>query len=709
VAAGLKHRLVKPKLLSQAESRAHLASWVGTTVDQLPPEADVVVERCGGLLLALSLCGAFMTHEHNTWGDLALSLSRFELSPLSLDLQNYAHPGVIAAMDASVNALQVRSPALAARYRTLATFGTGRPVPLEMVAAVWQLDGEKDLSSARHDLHELHEDSLLTLMPSGEHVLHDIQRAFLLSTGPNESTLRAHFLSRFEASEGLLAASGRRDWLRQVMAEYLLTSNGWGRLSTLFAVETDAHENAWFSLRVSHDELDEYLGDWTRIARDCARLEPVQQIRWLTDAALTRASVANRATNTPWQLVCAAVRHQLWTPRRARGAFRLMPPQDGALGLAGLLKFESEANRERVLQEFLDTVARCDARQMVYALEQLRLACGSSGGEWVRPQVLEFIRSRPDLTPGALEQLVGFLKAEDLGGLTKALTPPPDSSAVLTRLMTPDAARTRLRALGAGADITTLLSLWRFACFDRELLSGNDLHDLVCDALIDQSTVNTPYLMRLLKVASEPSREDVATVLTGEAWARMLAHQSPVGAKHLLEGVASPALIRGLRDFMRLDRDDGWRARGLATLAAVASGRQKTELLLDIEAGIANDLRRSEERGDFSGLPDLMGDFARIWSDLLPTTRANLLARIPSISRSHRAGALAPLFAVEPETATRLGRELLESLRYVQAWYEVRDPIAALAPHLPWSEVELALTLTEAGRDAGFESSRKNT
>lgn len=707
VAAGVPHRLIEVNAVSPEQSRAHLADWVGTAIDQLPEQAGDVVKHCGGHLLALSLCGAFLAQEYNTWQQLVDSLDRFKLADVDREQSNYESDGVVAAMNVSLAALQQRSPQLVERYRKLATFGAASAVPFDLVAALWGVSGEDQLASARKDLRTLHAWSLLTLMPGDQHVLHDMQRAFLLSTAPTEAELRKQFLSLFSAQGSLLEAARRQGSLRQVLGEYLLSAEDWEGISRLLTEEDETGANAWFSLRTAHDETDQFLEDWSRISRAAARLEPAAQVRWLTTAALTRVSLVNRTRNTPWQLMCAAVRHDLWSLERATAALALVGAEEitdseyRAMGLAELVPLRPAAERPRALAEFFEALAACDMYGQARAVAHLRQNLPASGQADARALAHAFIAQKPELGRKALEELLPLFEPKDLEQLADALERNAKQRAVLTRLMPPKEAREDLIQLTSGEDLTTRLFLWFLGSCERELLLPDELAEFTAAALADPLETHTECLVRLLAVASGASRRQVVPLLTPDAWKRLFQDVSAVKIQKLLTRLTPAPLLPGLAEYVRLESNAGWRAAGLARLAG-----RLASLLEDVEAALAEYLR---EETDFSGLCDLTSDFAKVWHALRPTTRAALFDKIASLDRAYRANALAPLFAVDTDTASRLARELLLSLRFVRAWHDVREPIAKLAPHLRRAEVELALRLSETGRDAGFEIQHAET
>lgn len=122
------------RVADETIARRVLAAHAGRPVDALPATADEVLARCGGLVLALAVVGS-MVSLGTRWENVTERLRRTNLGKLAARFPGYRHTSLLAALDASVEALPA---AEASRYRELAVFAGRGPVPTAAVTLLWE-------------------------------------------------------------------------------------------------------------------------------------------------------------------------------------------------------------------------------------------------------------------------------------------------------------------------------------------------------------------------------------------------------------------------------------------------------------------------------------------------------------------------------------------------------------------------------------------
>ncbi|HEY76402.1 MAG TPA: hypothetical protein G4O00_09510 [Thermoflexia bacterium] len=160
-----------------------LADWAGQEVESLPPEAEQVAKECGYLPLALAMVGAFVRRNPECWDRALRRLQRADLDRLKRLFPGYPYPNLLAALEASVEALDAESRA---RYRDLAVFPEEEPIPLAALGVLWAplgLDEDDVLDLAE----EFVDRSLARWADEGRTALtlHDLQRDYLRKVNEN--------------------------------------------------------------------------------------------------------------------------------------------------------------------------------------------------------------------------------------------------------------------------------------------------------------------------------------------------------------------------------------------------------------------------------------------------------------------------------------------------------------------------------------------
>ncbi|MCP4417197.1 MAG: hypothetical protein GY805_11280 [Chloroflexi bacterium] len=173
VLTGLRAHEMKLDVLSRSQSRALLAHMTEMSLDELPPEADELADRCEDLPLALVVCGANVADGY-LWGDLLTALDKARL-----DYLDHEQGSVMATFQASVERLSDVEVTL---YQTLAIFPEDIPLPEKMLVTFWAHHQEIEPFEVRRIISRLEGRALLdtTGTPGERRIsLHDLLHLFV--------------------------------------------------------------------------------------------------------------------------------------------------------------------------------------------------------------------------------------------------------------------------------------------------------------------------------------------------------------------------------------------------------------------------------------------------------------------------------------------------------------------------------------------------
>ncbi len=196
------------QLLSDDEARRLLARWAGVEPDQLPAAAAEVVEQCGRLPLALSICGA-MIRDRKPWADVVADLREAELEFVSHDLPNYPHKDVWKAIKIGIDALGRPEyggrPEYRERFAELTVFPPDETVPEGAVSVLWLQTGGLKEVRARDLLRLLASKALVQLDADAQQgpdapsrvSLHDLLYDFALRTAGEPRRLHEQLLEAY--------------------------------------------------------------------------------------------------------------------------------------------------------------------------------------------------------------------------------------------------------------------------------------------------------------------------------------------------------------------------------------------------------------------------------------------------------------------------------------------------------------------------------
>jgi WD40 repeat protein len=199
-ALGGTHHVVE--LLTDQEARSLLATTAGLTEEDLPAEAMALVAECGGLPLAVALCGALI-FRRMPWSSV---LERLEKSQIDRIIDRHAvepqHQSIWHAIYVSVEDL---GPAERERFLELGVFPAGETIPELVIAALWKHTAQLDNWDTMELLTMLVERSLIQMtlpIPSSDEgqrrfSLHDLVYDYVHRAIPDPSKLHTKLLAAY--------------------------------------------------------------------------------------------------------------------------------------------------------------------------------------------------------------------------------------------------------------------------------------------------------------------------------------------------------------------------------------------------------------------------------------------------------------------------------------------------------------------------------
>lgn len=134
-------------LLNVSQSRELLASWANMPVAELSATADEVIAECGRLPLAISVVGAMLRGEDETfWKDTLELLRKADLSAIQEQLPD-GQDSFFKAVEVSFQSLK---PEMQERYKAFAVLLEDMAAPLPVLETLWGVDNAEARRIARH-------------------------------------------------------------------------------------------------------------------------------------------------------------------------------------------------------------------------------------------------------------------------------------------------------------------------------------------------------------------------------------------------------------------------------------------------------------------------------------------------------------------------------------------------------------------------------
>ncbi|MBL7489668.1 hypothetical protein I6A60_23110 [Frankia sp. AgB1.9] len=378
--------------LDHDTARRMLASYAQRPVGGLPPIADELLARCGGLALALALVGAMVATNRGRWERVAERLRLASLIAVPGTFRGYPHPTLFAAIDASVAALPAEQ---ALRFQELAVFGGRSTVPEALVIGLWQTTSGLGELAAADLISQLEQRSLVQIDPeSGAVRVHDLLVEYTRGSLTKEQVRTLHgqlatwLLNRWgglEAAPPLprLPEVPARDGVDRYgltnLVTHLIAADDPAAVDQLLAAERTTPdgrpESVWYATHENQDTTATYLTDldaaW-HYAGSRQTTDPQVFVR-LASYALILGSITSIAANMrAWHLT-RLVEARMWSPARALTFARAIPdPARRAEALITLAPHQPQDQRPAVLRQALNAaIAITGSYERAWALTML--------------------------------------------------------------------------------------------------------------------------------------------------------------------------------------------------------------------------------------------------------------------------------------------------------------------------------------------------
>jgi transcriptional regulator with XRE-family HTH domain len=349
-------RLIEVGQFHGSGARELLCRYSGET--DLPAAAIPVLHRCGGLPLALAICGAMMAEGYG-WDDLAALLESANLGRLNRWFRDYPHRNLLAALEVGIGALTDEERTA---YGALAVFTDRGPVPITAAARLWSLDDTR----TRLLIKSLSRRSLLRYRDDGTFLIHDLLFQYLRAAAGDElpdihARLAAEYLGAWGGLHAGLPNIDEADGYAITNLAFHLEQAGQpDQLHRLLALETatEPARNLWFTVHDRNGSIEAYLADIDR-ARRCAERG--------TDSASTpeglathralemlyhvvKATLTTIAAKVPASLMSALVRRGVWSIDTALTyAHTITDPLARTRALAALARLPAHPDVDRQL------------------------------------------------------------------------------------------------------------------------------------------------------------------------------------------------------------------------------------------------------------------------------------------------------------------------------------------------------------------------
>jgi WD40 repeat protein len=195
VVNGTNAREVAAGVMAETESKELLARKTGLNVASLPPEAVKIIQRCGGLPLALAMLGARAKKGGTEWARILDALDQGRAQRVSLKLSDYRYSDLFQSTQVSVDSLTNEQKAY---YLDLAVFPANIPIPQRVLEIFWGVSEDETL-----DAIESWVDASLANYEQGLVTLHDLQHAYVRNQTLDAKALHRRLIDAYrELSQG---------------------------------------------------------------------------------------------------------------------------------------------------------------------------------------------------------------------------------------------------------------------------------------------------------------------------------------------------------------------------------------------------------------------------------------------------------------------------------------------------------------------------
>jgi hypothetical protein len=339
--------------LSLQAALVQLADWVNLRVEDLPEEARLVAEQCGGLPFALALQGA-LARDQVSWSDLLDALRDADLTFAKQQLPDYPYPDVLNVIQASVDMLakSVTDADAAPRFLELGAFFWNEGVATSAIVEFWKSVAGIKEREGRRLLVVLQRKALIRMAGTPPFAyVHDLVADYLAADATRlQGVLLDHY--RKQCADGWASGPDDGYFHRHLVDHLAARDDRKQELADLLTASTPEGRNAWFEACDRTGNIDGYRRQLKHLMQ-----APTAELPEVMTQAVRISSVNAFGGNMPASLAAALVRSGASTLRQAAGfALECHDQKHRAVSLTGLLDQAKDEQRVELIDGALAAI-----------------------------------------------------------------------------------------------------------------------------------------------------------------------------------------------------------------------------------------------------------------------------------------------------------------------------------------------------------------
>ncbi len=725
ITSDIKAQIYELDLLDEQQSLDFLANWLDKKPSELPDFKYKIVERCGRLPLALSICGALLqsgTH----WNDLAEALEESEIYYLDREIIGYEYPGVFAAMDVGYKDLQKKDKKTAYRFRQLVVFDPGFPVPEQVVFKLWEVKSDQEIRKARYQLNILANRSLITVSESGSITIHDVIFTYLKNLGEDIFVLRKKIINAFslDGSQWSIIAENNI-WLRDNLVDYLLSYKDFEELEKLLCEENSLGENAWYQLRSNSGEIDKYWDDLTKIYNRLNWKNFKVSLPLASRLAIMKSSILSLEKNIPGNLIYSALKWEIWTPERALIQLRRIPQKIESLVGLILLFRTGKINPIEIIDDFFLKLNEININD--YGINKLKNTLKDfsenlpkTSFTYAHEKVYNFLLiSDEHLFKNYLKEFIFLFEYNDYDRIlslveNRSLSASQDlyAKAILGQLLSEEMGIKNIEKLVSKTSNYREIAKVAILSIRNEKNSEINIYIAkIFNELNDNAECPEVYgneeIIELLAELPVDAIDQVVLNVDQEKLVLRFNNSPFVNLKNIAKCAKHKSLHTVLLKSIE-NMEDSYSATGaIAAIVNYAPEEYFQSLLTMVNERLDKELTKAEMKSDWTWIGDVARYYGPVFKFLSKENRKNLINSIPKIYNIEMAaktivGLSENLSKMELMEAIE---KLLSELSRTSGYQHVTETLNTISPLLNKEQTDFALSIAQAARDDGFETS----
>jgi WD40 repeat protein len=226
-------------------------------VGALPHQAQAIVERCGGVALAIAMAGSMLREEPHRWENVLHKLEQADMKAIEARFPGSPHRTLFTCLDVSV--FQLPGP-LRERYVELAVFPEDEPIPELVLQTYWSVSGMTPYQ-VQDAIDVLFDRALVRKDEADRIVLHDLQCDYVKATaGDRLQSLHSRLVDTYSAScAGSFHETPDDGYFFGHIAEHFVKA---GRIVELRALLFDVR---WLAAKLRATGIDGLLSDFEHL------------------------------------------------------------------------------------------------------------------------------------------------------------------------------------------------------------------------------------------------------------------------------------------------------------------------------------------------------------------------------------------------------------------------------------------------------------